>query len=163
MFRVFRIALAVAWATACAQPGAAPLTDSDRAAIADSVTAGMRAYEDAIKAKDVQRVLGLYGDSAQFRFIDNETVVSYAALRSMLPQLFGSLRSYGGGFGSIHVNVLSRDVALADAPYVDIFTDTTGAVTRIRGAVTWIWLRGPGGWRIVHGQAYGTPDTPARR
>jgi ketosteroid isomerase-like protein len=163
MSRILCFALVVVASTSCARPEVAPLTDADRAAVADSVTAGMRAYEDAIKAKDVQRVLGLYGDSAQFRLIDNETVVSYAALRSMLPQLFGSLRSYGGGFGSIHVNVLSRDVALADAPYVDILTDTAGAVTRIRGAVTWVWLRGPRGWRIIHGQAYGTPDTTARR
>jgi ketosteroid isomerase-like protein len=121
----------------------------------------MNAYAAAIRALDVQRVLGYFGDPEQFRFIDNGTVYSHAELKPMVQGLFGSLRSYEGGFGSIHVNVLNHDAAVADAPYTDVFTDTTGVVTRIRGVVTWVWVRTPEGWRIVHGQAFGAPDSTA--
>ncbi len=163
MTQNLKLALVVAVAAGCAKPAATPLTEADRAAIRDSVTAAMRTYEAAIKARDVDRVLGHYVQTPQFRLVDNETVYSYDALRPMVQQLFGSLRNYEGGFGTIHVNALTRDVALADAPYTDVYTDTTGAVTRVRGMVTWVWVHGPDGWRIVHGQAYGAPDTSAHR
>lgn len=155
--------MAVTLVAACATPESAPLTESERVAITDAVVAGMHDYEAAIKALDVQRVLAHYQSDSQFRFIDNETVYSYDSLGSLVQQLFGSLRGYDGGFGPIHVNVLSRDAAIADAPYTDVYTDTAGAVTRIQGMVTWVWVRGPSGWRITHGQAFSGPATTAPR
>jgi ketosteroid isomerase-like protein len=163
MSRILSLALVVTTAASCAGPGAGPLTEAERAAIADSVTAGMHAYEAAIKSLDAQRVLALYGDSSHFRLIDNDNTYSYNAVRTMVSQLFASLRSYEGGFGAIRVNALRRDVALADAPYTDVFTDTAGTVTRVRGLVTWVWLHGVDGWRIVHGQSYGVPETAPHR
>lgn len=162
MPRILCVAMVAVVAVGCAESGAT-LSDADRVAVADSVAAAMHSYEAAVKSLDVQRVLAHYGDSARFRFTDNGTAYSYAEMRRMVQQLFGSLRSLGGGFGAINVTVLSRDVALADGPYTDIFTDTSGTVMRIRGTVTWVWTRGPDGWRIVHGQAFGAPDTTATR
>jgi ketosteroid isomerase-like protein len=163
MTQKLKFALVVAVAAGCARPAATALTEAERAAIGDSVTAAMRSYEAAIKVRDAERVLAHYVQTPQFRLVDNETVYSYDALRPMVQGLFGSLRSYEGGFGPIHVNALSRDVALADAPYTDVYTDTTGTVTRVHGVVTWVWVHGADGWRIVHGQAFSAPDTAAHR
>ena len=133
--------------------------EAERAAIGDSVTAAMRSYEDAVKALDVDRIVGHYAADSQFRFIDNETVYAYDQLVDHVRRALPSLRSLEGGFSDIRVHALSRDIALADAGYLDIFTDSAGTVTRVRGTVTWVWARRPEGWRIVHGHAVALPDT----
>jgi len=156
---IARFALVTILTAACTRPAATPLTEAERAAVADSVAAAMQSYEDAVLALDLERIIGHYAADSQFRFIDNETMYSYAQLTGHVRQAFPSLRSLEGGFGDVRVHVLSRDAALADAGFLDVFTDTAGAVTRVRGTVTWVWARRPEGWRIVHGHAAGFPDT----
>ncbi|HSW31704.1 MAG TPA: AtzH-like domain-containing protein [Longimicrobiales bacterium] len=158
MTHVSRLALVAFVAAACAAPEAPPFTDADKAAIADSIEAAMHSYDAAIKALDVGGVWAHYTASPDFRFIENEAVYSLEELRPVVEGL-RSLRSYEGGFGEIHVNVLGREAALADAPFIDVFTDSAGVVARVRGTVTWVWIRTPEGWRITHGQAYAVPDT----
>lgn len=158
MTHIPRFALVAFAATACAGPELPPFSDADRAAIADSVTAGMHSYEAAIKALDVEGIMGHYLVSPEFRFIENETVYGLEELRPVVEGL-ASLRGYEGGFGPIHVRVLVPGAALADAPFTDVLTDSAGVVTRLRGTVTWVWVRTPEGWRIVHGHAYAVPDT----
>jgi len=157
MVKTVALALVALATVACGGSTTVPFTDSDRTAIADSVLAGMRSYEAAIKALDVQKTVGHY--TTAFRAIENEEVYSFEEWTGLVQEMLGSLRAYDGGFGEIHVNVLDRDVALADAPFLDVFTDSAGVVTRLKGTVTWVWVRTPEGWRIIHGHAYAVPDT----
>lgn len=144
---------------ACRPSSQGDLAAADQSAITDSVLAAMRSYEAAVKALDAEGALRHFAADSQFRLIDNETTLSYGQVAQQLRQMFPSLRSFDGGFSNIRVHVLRSDVALADASYIDIITDSSGAVTRLRGTVTWVWMHGPDGWRIVHGHAVAVPDS----
>ena len=159
MSHIARLAPLPMLTAACGSPAAAPLTEADRMAIADSVTAAMESYEQAVLALDPDRIVDHYAADSQFRLIDNETVYSYGQLVDHVRHALPALRSFEGGFHDIRVHVLNRDVALADAGVREAFTDSAGAVTRVRGTVTWVWARRPDGWRLVPARAAASPDT----
>jgi len=100
-----------------------------------------------------------YATDAQFRLIDNEAVFTSAEFAANVRAAMPALKSVEGGFSSIDVYVLRRDIALADTPLTWVFTDTTGGVMRLRGTMIWVWEHRPEGWRVAHAHSASFPDT----
>jgi ketosteroid isomerase-like protein len=123
------------------------------AAIIDEIIAGMHAYEGAVKRLDAEATIAFYIDSPDFRFYDGGQPATYAEMAAGVRAMFDGLKEFRGGFEAIQVTVLGASAAIATSPYVDILTDHAGAVTELRGSVSWAWVHTPSGWRIIHGNA----------
>lgn len=146
-------------AAACG-PRATP-ADFDRAAVADSVTAAMRAYAAAFPGRDADAVTRFYLNDPDFRVYFDGALSRYDEMVAIVRNLLGSLRSIEGSFDDIQVTVLGPGAAVATTPFRDVLVDTTGTTTRLRGLVSWTWVRRSEGWRIIHGHAVHVPDTAA--
>lgn len=146
--------------TACGADTSKDMDDATRAAVRDSVTVAMRAYEAAVSSMDLDRIMPFYSNDSSFRVVDGQAVFTRAGIQDLMQALTGSLKSLGGGFNydSLRVLALSPHAAVATAPYVDVLVDTAGVTTTIRGSVMWVWARQGDRWRIVGGQA--APSAP---
>ena len=65
---------------------------------------------------------------------------------------FPVLGSIEGGFADMEVVALGPEHALATGTFREAITDNSGVGMRQHGAVTWLWRRIDGEWRIVYGQ-----------
>jgi ketosteroid isomerase-like protein len=155
---LFRLAVLLA-SVSCAQHPPAVLKDTERRAIADSVVAVARSYEAAAATLDAERLLSFWTTDSGGRVIDNGHVTPMPEFVSHVRQALPALRRTDFRFETIEPLVLSRDVVLIDANQKQVLTDTSGAVARLRGAATWVWVRGPAGWRIAHWRGESSPDT----
>lgn len=143
--------------TACSK---GPPAAFDVTAVRDSVSAVMRDYSAAWKTLDAKRIGGYFSTDSAVRVVDGHTVYTGQALRSVLESFGTAYKSYDGGIvgDSLIVLPLSATHAVALSPFVDIFTDTSGTVTTIKGAAMIVWARQPDGWKIVAMQT--APSAP---
>lgn len=153
--------LLVCVAAGCRPDQAGPMTAAQHQAVVDSVTAAMAAYAASFPGRDPEAITRFYANHPDFRYYYDGQPTTYPQTVSMIRSVMGSLRSVEGAFDSMQVTVLSASAGIATARFRDVLTDTTGAVARLRGTVSWTWVRTPDGWRIMHGNASHTADAVA--
>jgi ketosteroid isomerase-like protein len=137
------------------------MEDSQRRVI-DDVTAAMRSFEAAERARDAEGLIAHFAPVPDFHVYNDGQRVSYDVMTAGLRQAFAALRSIEGGFADIHVIVLAADAALATATFREAVTDAEGKTTRVRGAASWLWRKLGARWQIVCGQADHYPDDESR-
>ncbi|HEX9164295.1 MAG TPA: DUF4440 domain-containing protein [Gemmatimonadales bacterium] len=133
----------------------------DAAGIRASVERAMHSYLGAIKALDVDRAVNHYLDDPAMHVWNDGVRFDYAAWVAAARANLAPLRSIEGSWGEMTVVPLPPDAAVASASFEETVTDNSGVVTEIRGAVTWVWVRVDGEWRIIHGHAVHLPADPA--
>ena len=144
----------------CTAPVPAVTLDAPaRAQVRDSVVAALHGYEDARESLDSARIAGFLLADSDFRAAADQMIFTRNDVLAWAGGLRTSLRSYAGGFAydSLAVVVLSPTEAVTMTPYVDIMTDTLGAVTTVRGRATWVWARRQQGWQIAAAHTVTTP------
>lgn len=141
---------------ACA-PARAP-DDAERRAIAASVDSATRAFEQAQRARDADRVIAhlapdfyMYADGAR---VDYDAVV--AGMRGTFP----TIRHVEPGFADVDVKVLGRDAALVSLRFRDSVTTIAGELRHHRGATTLVWERRGGDWLLTYADADHHPVGP---
>lgn len=139
-----------------AQPS---LSDSERAALRDTIVQRMNSYASAINTLDPERVAPLYAENPDFRLYSDGQAFDRAGLLAFIDQSRRVLRSFEATWDTIEVTPLGRDAALAAARFHRALTDTSGVARRDWGTVTWVWVRDGGQWRLIHGQGVHYPDT----
>lgn len=134
----------------------------DHAALADAVRAGMLSYAEALNALDSARLLGHYVAGPEFRLVSDGHTYSYQDMQKVFGDSREAFQALGVTWDTIVVTPLSPDAALAYAPFRRADTDKSGALVRVRGVATWIWVRRDGAWRMLYGHGDHYPDTTAR-
>ena len=146
-------ACAVAAALACAKSDA-PLSNAERAAIADTLKAMVVSAYDLSKPNVVANLMSLYPDSG--RVIS----ASGGAMTKTRPQLEEQIKTFWKYVGSnmkqpkwewtsMEVDVLSRDAAVMTSTYRVPHTTPNGMRHVIGGAWTAVFARRGGRWVIV--------------
>jgi len=154
--------LGICSALAC-QPRAEAPSDDERRAVSDAVMAGMLSYAEALGALDSARILSHYVVGPEFRLASDGSAYSFAEMEQIIGGLRTMLRSTIVRWDTLAVTVLGRDAAFVHAPFRRTDTDLSGAVHRIRGNATWVWVRRDGAWRMLYGHGDHYPDTSAVR
>ncbi len=142
--------LCLALLAAC-QADRPPLDDQARAAIAASVDSATRAFEDAERARDADRVIAHLGPD--FYMYNDGLRTDRAATVESIRSSLGSFRYFEPGFQNLEVRVLGRDAALVSLTFQDSIVDATGQVLRFRGPTTLIWERRGQDWLITYADA----------
>lgn len=154
--------LGVCSALSC-QPAGEDPSDAERRAVAEAVTAGMRSYAEALGALDSARILSHYVAGSDFRLASDGRAYSYAEMEQVIGNLRTVLTATIVQWDTVAVTVLSRDAAFVYAPFRRTDTELSGAVHRIRGNATWVWVQRDGAWRMLYGHGDHYPDTSATR
>jgi len=149
-------------ASAC-QPPEQALSDSERRAVTEAVTAGMISYAEALSALDSARVLGHYVTGPEFRLASDGNSYSFTDMQKIIGDFRSSFRSSDVRWDTLAVTVLGRDAAFVYAPFRRTDTDNAGVVARIRGNATWVWVQRDGAWQMLYGHGDHYPDTTAVR
>ncbi len=129
--------------------------------IVAAVEAAMRSLEAAERARDHERLIDHFAPVPGFHVYNDGQRITYEAMAAGVRQTFPTLRSIEGGFSDLQVSVLSPEHALVSAAFRETIQDGSGTTTRSRGAVSWLWRRIDGRWRIVYGHVDHHPDTGA--
>jgi ketosteroid isomerase-like protein len=160
MTRGFRIlssiaqALPIAIAFGCGGRAAAPLSNPERTAIADSLKAMVVSAYDLSKPNVVERLMSLYPDSG--RVIS----ASGGVMTTTRPKLEEQIKTFWKYVGSnmkqpkwewtaMEVDVLSPDAAVMTSTYRVPHTTPSGMRHVIGGAWTAVFARRGGRWVIV--------------
>ena len=138
----------------CSRPvPSEPLTPEHRAAMVDSVTSMLAAWQAAVDSRDANRVAAFYATEPDFRWIE-DGAVRYAsaeqvveAYRSMMP----SVRAIELTLDDPQVTPLAAGVALVTTVFTQKVTDTLGEVTGYAGALTMTAIHADSGWRFLAG------------
>ena len=143
--------LSLALAAACGPAEPVPLTDDERQVIAASVDSATRAFEDAERALDAERVVAHM--APDFYMYNDGVRVGYDPTVQMIRQTFGTLQHMEPGFATIEIKVLGRDAALATFTFRDSVVDASGAIFTFRGPTTLVWERRGTDWLITYADA----------
>lgn len=136
---------------ACSPAEIPSLTDAERQAIALSVDSATRAFEEAERALDAERVVAHI--APDFYMYNDGVRVGYEPTVQMIRQNFVTLRHMEPGFADIEIKVLGRDAALATFTFRDSLVDATGASFSFRGPTSLIWERRGADWLITYADA----------
>ena len=143
--------VALTLAAACGPAEPVTLTDAERQVIAASVDSATRAFEDAERTRDAERVLAHI--ASDFYMYNDGVRVGYDLTVQMIRQNFATLQHMEPGFADIEVKVLGRDAALATFTFRDSVVDASGTVFTLRGPTTLIWERRGTDWLITYADA----------
>jgi len=162
-----RIAVAGAAALALAACARLPLTEQQKAALADSVTRYMAGpFAVALQHPTVERVMPLYAPGNDILVVDFGTI--YAGRDTVTE----ANRQYWGHpgmtahftFTSPHVAVLNRDAAVFTAMVSLALKDSAGVETPMRFAWTGVLVRVGGDWKVQveHSSLPPAPAAPTK-
>ncbi len=102
-------------------------------------------------AKDPDRVLALFADSASVAIVSSGQLrSSRSAFRDALEALYGSIRKLEIVEDEVRVAALGPDAAILTATYAYERIALDSTVTRGRAAITYGCRRRNGEWEIVH-------------
>lgn len=139
--------------------GPSLMNETAQREIVTAVEAAMRSFEVAERSRDHERLIAHFAPVPAFHVYSDGQRLTYEAMAAGVRQTFPTLRSIEGGFSGLDVSVLSPEYALVSAGFRETVTDASGTPTRSRGAVSWLWRRIDGQWRIVYGHVDHYPDT----
>ena len=139
------------------------MENAQREAIGAAVEARMRSAEAAERLADGEEMLAHFASGPDVYFYNDGQRWTYAALAAALRS--SGFRSFKGsiepGFGNLRVWVVGVEYALVTATFRRTVTDSSGAVTRSQGELSWLWRNIDGQWLIVYGQTDHRPDSGA--
>ena len=128
------------------------MESAQREAIVAAVSARVRSFEAAERARDPERLLAHYASAPGFRFYHDGRRAAYDVVAAGVRKALPGVRSLEVAYGDVEVSVLSPDCALVSATFRrEMVIDATGATVRHEGGVSWVWRNVDGQWLIVHG------------
>lgn len=149
---------ATAFFLACT-PAEAPTADGELLALEDTIVSLMNGYAEALASLDAEAITAFYDEDPVFRvYVDGE-VSTRADLAEQVAGLASALQSIEARWDDIHVTPLGHDAALGSSRFERTLVAASGDTIRDWGTATWVWVRRPAGWRIIHGHGAHYPGT----
>ena len=143
------IGIAAITLVGCASPSAEGAFD--RAAVAREVDSTVRAFQDAERSLDPERILAFIAPEF-FMYSDGvrqDYEATAAAIRAQMP----TLRFFEPEWTDIAVTVLGPDGAVTSMLFRDSIIDADGQLLQLRGPFTAAWRRFGNDWRMVFADA----------
>ena len=137
-------------------PSAQPSADSeDRTASASAIEAIARSFAQAANARDVDQIVPSFSKSPDFTWAGDGQVmlVSSDTLMSYYRAAYRGYRSMDFVWDTIQVAMLSPDVGVLTGGAHYTVTDTSGQTVKQGAAVTYVFVREGGQWKLRQGHA----------
>lgn len=128
----------------------ATLSSEDEAAIADTVLALTEAFNAAWQEMDPEHILQFYNDDLQYYWMGTQMASLEAFEGALHAYILPRTQSYRTEMVAPRVRVLGPDVAVVGFLSRGEVVRRTGETEPIEGAVTLIFARQEGEWKIVH-------------
>jgi len=148
-----RWSLGLALATACA-PAPHEFDAAHQAAIVDSIGVFLEAYRQYADVGNWDALLGLYADTATFRWLEDGTVTyaSVADIRAAIADLAPGTRIVTQ-HDHVVITPLAPGVAWVSMGFESVFLGPGGPSYGFAGAITMAIQHRATGWQIVGGHA----------
>jgi ketosteroid isomerase-like protein len=144
------VTLAVLAATV--EGGAGQMDTAGRDATIAAVTARIRSFEAAERARDAERLVAHYAAGPEFYFYHDGRRATYDVMATGVRKALPAVRSLNVTYADIEVSALGAEYALASATFNrEIGMEGTGATIRQQGGVSWLWRKVGAQWLIVQG------------
>jgi len=142
-------------------PSADALSDADRAAVESSVRQATNDFIDAAEHVDAERLMNFFSRKPGFAAADDGTyLTSRDQLHDAVAEFYRRLRSQDVQMRDMHIVALAPDKAVATGAGTVVRTDSSGNKAAPRTfAWTFLWVREPEGWKILHGHESFLPTT----
>ena len=151
MHRLAPILSGVLILNACAPP-TATLSDSHRAAMADSVSVAVAGFWDAWSAADVDRGMSFLADDATVATSGAAVLAGRSTIDDRWRPMFETVASQVIDFEISNVTVVSPDVVTVHQRGSFLVTDTAGEQGPSKVfAYTSVWIRRDGAWKLISG------------
>ena len=139
------------------------LTDTRRAALADTIRQQAEGFISALSSLRIERFMSLFTTDPDLTYVDGGRIYpSREALAKAAGGFFKGLRKAGGRWDPAHVVVLGANAAAFTGVFHADVVDTTGTAHWTDGKIwTLVYERRRGQWTIV--QAHEANVPPARR
>jgi ketosteroid isomerase-like protein len=136
-------------AAACGEPEA--FTDTQRAAVADTIRLEAERVIAALASRQVDSLAELFTRDSDFVYVDNGRIYpDNAALKAAATPFFGRIGRAGGRWDPAHVLVLAPDAGAFTGVFRAEMADTAGTPLWTDGKIwTFVYQRRAGRWQIV--------------
>jgi uncharacterized protein (TIGR02246 family) len=137
------------------------LSDADRAAVESSVRQAVNDFVDAAEHVDTERVFNFFSRNPGFAVADDGTYMgSRDQFHDAVAGFYKSLRSQDVQMRDMRIVALAPDKAVATGAGTVVRTDSAGNKAAPRTfSWTFVWVREPDGWKILHGHESFLPTT----
>lgn len=135
-----------------------PLSEAERTRIEQRVEAATRAFADAERARDPDRVLAHVAPSF-YMYNDGERT-EYATVAAQIRETMPMMQVFASTWEPIEVTALGRDHAMATFTFRDSVVLGDGTLLQVRGPTTLVWERQGAGWLIIYADADHYPISP---
>ena len=152
MRRLALAALSLAFLVTACQPATTELTEEQKAAIEEEVRQTVDDMGDAYSALDFDRFRSFLADDLRWAI----SLVPFLTMEDIEP----ALRAYMSGISEttsedeLFVRVLGPDAAVVGLTSHETVVDVNGVSSSTRTALTLVWARADGVWKLVHGHQH---------
>ena len=134
-------------AFACAPADSGPMTAEREAALADTLRSVLEDFNDTYLALEPDPYLDYFPED--FHFYVRGSHLTRMEYGESIREVMGGDRSWSADVGEVDVEVLGRDAGTASYTYRATIVDTAGAGEEVTGAVTVVFERRDGAWKVV--------------
>ena len=125
---------------------------AEQEAIKAAVTARVRSFEAAERARDVEELVAHYASVPEFYFYHDGRRATYDVMATGVRKALPAVRSLNVTYADVEVSALGSEYAIASATFNrEIVIEGTGATVRQQGGVSWLWRKMGAQWLIVQG------------
>ena len=125
---------------------------AEREAINVAVTARVRSFEAAERARDAEGLVAHYASVPEFYFYHDGRRATYDVMAAGVRKALPAVRSLDVTYADVEVSALSPEYALVSATFNrEIVMEGAGATVRQQGGVSWLWRKTGTQWLIVQG------------
>ncbi len=152
MCRLPLAALSLAFLVTACQPATTELTDEQKAAIEEEVRQMQADMGDAYSALDFDRFRSFLADDLRWAF----SPAPFLTMEDIEP----GIRAVMSGISEttsedeMFVRVLGPDAAVVGLTSHETVVDVNGVSSSVRTAMTLVWARVDGVWKVVHGHQH---------
>jgi ketosteroid isomerase-like protein len=145
----------------CTAGDAGELTAEREAALADTLRSVLQDFNDAFFALEPGPYLDYFPED--FHFYGRADYMTRTEYGEGIRELMGGDRDWSGDVRDVRVEVLGPDAGTASYTWRATVVDTAGNEEEHAGAVTVVFERREGEWRVVRAhESQSTPDTASR-
>jgi len=127
------------------------MESTEREAITAAVTARVRSFEAAERARDPEQLVAHYASVPEFHFYHDGRRASYDLMVAGVRKALPAVRSLDVTYADVEVSALGPEYALVSATFRRAIGLDGGAGIQQLGGVSWLWRKIEGQWLILHG------------
>jgi ketosteroid isomerase-like protein len=132
--------------------GAGQMDNSEREAVTAAVSARVRSFEAAERARDAEGLVAHYAPAPDFYFYHDGRRATQDVMAAGVRKAFPAVRSLDVTYADLEVSPLGPEYALASATFKrEIVMEGSAATIRQEGGVSWLWRKMGAQWLIIQG------------